>query len=131
MNAATTRLLLAVAERIVPEVATQDASARERFLGIVTSALADRPPSLARQLALFLRVIRWAPVFRFGARFDRLDGPRRDAVLRWFERSPLGLLRKGFWGLRTIVLMGHYAQEEVAGRMGWAPVKNGNALLRG
>ena len=123
--------LMCVAERIVPAAGTLDGAGRARFLAIVSKALADRPRSIQRQFALFLGLVRWAPLFRFGAPFDRLAPARQDAVLRFLLDAPLAKLRGGFWGLRALAFMGYYGQPEVWPGVGYAPSFEGNERLHG
>ena len=115
----------------MPAVAGLDAAGRERFAAIVGKALSERPAALRRQFALFLTVLRWAPVLRFGAPFDRLAPAAQDAVLRWLMDAPLAKLRGGFWGLRALVFMGYYGQLETWGTIGYAPSFAGNERLHG
>jgi hypothetical protein len=107
---AAQRTLWDVAVRVVPPVAELDETARAEFFTIIDNALADRPEAVRRQIALFLRVLNLAPVVRFGATLSRLDGERRDRVLRWFQEAPVTKLRQGFWGLKTMVFMGYYGR---------------------
>jgi len=123
------RFFLVVAARVVPAVAQLDAAAQERFREIVLKALGDRPRSVQRQFALFLGVIRWAPLLRYGARFDNLSPERQDAVLRFLMRAPLAKVRGGFWGLRALVFMGYYARPEAWPEIGYAPSFDGNERL--
>jgi hypothetical protein len=83
-----------------------------------------------RQFAVFLGVLRWAPMVRYGSRLDRLRTDRQDAVLRWFEDCPVGLLRKGFWGLKAMVFMGYYGQPETHELIGYRPRFDGREGLR-
>lgn len=119
-----------VAETITPEVAALDEAGRARMLEIVDGALMDRDPAVRRQFGALLGVIRLAPLLCYGRTFDRLDGDRRSAVLRWFESCPIGLLRKGFWGLKVMVFMGFYGREASWGEIGYAPVNDARGLLR-
>jgi len=114
-------LLQTVAARIVPGLADLSTADRRRFVAIVDRALLDRPPAVRRQLGVFLGVIRWAPLVRFGAPFERLDGGRQDRVLRFFQECPVGLLQQGFWGLKSIVFMGYYGRPEAWEEIGYAP----------
>ncbi|MFI5142667.1 MAG: hypothetical protein ACHQQS_06435 [Thermoanaerobaculales bacterium] len=122
---------LCVAGRVVPAATQLDTAALERFRDIVLKALADRPRAVQRQFALFLGVIRWAPLVRFGSRFERLGPDRQDKVLRFLMRAPLGKLRSGFWGLRALVFMGYYARPEVWPEISYAPSFDGNERLHG
>ncbi len=122
--------LRALAARIVPETGALDAAGWSRFLAIVDDTLQERKPALRRQFGVFLGVLRWAPVVRYGRRLDALPADRRDAVLRWFEDCPVGLLRKGFWGLKAMVFMGYYGQPETHELIGYRPRFDGREGLR-
>jgi hypothetical protein len=121
--------LQVVAARIVPETAELDATGLSRFFGIIDHALQERPAKVRRQFATFLGLIRWAPVARYGTSLENLRADRQDRVLRWFEDCPVGLLRKGFWGLKAMVFMGYYGQPETNELIGYAPDSNGGARL--
>ena len=123
-------ILWQVASRVVPETASLDAAGRAEFEGIVDAALGDRPASVRRQFGVFLKVIRLAPLLRFGRSFSRLPADRQDAVLRWFQDCPVSLLRTGFWGLKAMVFMGYYGQPETNPLVGYAPDLHGRDGLR-
>jgi hypothetical protein len=86
---------------------------------IVETALSERPPAMVRQLKLFIRVIGALSVLRYGITFGRLDPRRRSLLLGRLESSSLLLIRRGFWGLRTLVYMGYYGQPEVQKEIGY------------
>ena len=121
--------LQVLAARIVPETTDLDAAGLSRFFGIIDEALQDRPASVRRQFAIFLGVLRWASLARYGSPFDKLRAERQDAVLRWFEDCPVSLLRKGFWGLKAMVFMGYYGQPETNELVGYAPEFDGRERL--
>ena len=112
-------VLRAVAATVVPEAATLEAAQWDELEAIVARAVAARPPRLRRQLALLLFVLEWLPVPRYGHRLSRLDGARRARVLRSLETAPVLLLRRGWWGLRTLVLMGYYGRAAAAAAIGY------------
>jgi hypothetical protein len=122
-------LFLALAARIVPESTSLDAEAYGRMLALVEEALSTRPARTVRELALFLRVLRWLPVLRYGRPLDRLGPAVQDAALRWFQDSPVTLFRKGFWGVKTLVYLGYYGRPEAASSIGYRPSTNGNRFL--
>jgi hypothetical protein len=114
-----------LARRIVPETAALDQAGQTRFFSVIDQALAARPRAVQRQFAIFLGVIRWAPLARYASSFDRLTPARQDAVLRWFEDNPVGALRSGTWGLKTMVFMGYYGQPETNASVGYQPALEG------
>ena len=73
-----------------------------------------------RQLRLFLRLIQWLPVLRFGRPFTSLHQAARTRVLAYLQNHPVQKVRVGFWGLRTLVLAGYYARPEAARSIGYA-----------
>ena len=109
----------ALARTIVPEAETLDEAGWERLEGIIVENLRDRPEKLRRQLALFIRVAGWLPRLRYGRGFESLDADRRARFLATLESFPLLLIRRGFWGLRTLVYMGYYCQEPVRDGIGY------------
>ena len=108
----------AIATTVVPEAAGLDDAGWRELEGIVEQALAQRPPRLRRQLILFIRVIERLPALR-GQRFSGLPPAARTRVLAALERAPLLLVRRGFWGLRTMILMGYYARPAAATAVGY------------
>lgn len=120
--------LRVLAARVVPESTELDSAGQGRFFGIIDEALQNREPSVRRQFATFLAVLRWAPLPRYGGPFEKLSAERQDTVLRWFEDCPVGLLRAGTWGLKTMIYMGYYGQPETNPLVGYAPRLGGGGL---
>ena len=122
-------MFLAFAERAAPALRALDDDQRARALALVEDLLADRPAATRRELALFLWLVRWAPVLRFLRPFDRLPPARQDAVIAWLEDAPLAKLRSGLWGLKTLAFLGYYGRPEAGETIGYRPSKTGNAFL--
>ena len=112
-------LVRAIAGTIVPEAVTLDENAWGEFNSLMDAALGDRPPALQRRLQLFLRVIDWLPIIRFGRRFTSLAPAQRARFLSALENHSIQLIRSGFWGLRTLVLLGYYGRPEAAAAIGY------------
>jgi hypothetical protein len=121
--------LFTLASRMVPWSVNLTPDRREALLRLIGDALATRPPAMQRQFGLFLGVLRWAPVVRYLRLFDRLDGERQDAVLRWFQDCPLALIRSGFWGVRTLIFLGCYGHPDAGAAIAYTPSTDGNAVL--
>jgi hypothetical protein len=124
-----TEFLLLIGGRIAPGLARLDDGGRERVRAIIERAMTTRPAAVRRQLGVFLNLVRWAPLIRYGARFDRLDPAHQEAVLRWFQDAPIGRLRSGFWGLKTLIYMGYYGRPEAGHEIGYRPSRSGNDFL--
>jgi hypothetical protein len=123
--------LFSLAHAVVPETKSFTPERRERFFEIIETTLATRPKKMVRLLGVFLRVMRWLPLVRFGGRLDALEGETQKNALRWFEDHSSGLIRSGFWGVKTLLFMGYYAQPEIAATLDYAPSKlGGNEKLR-
>ena len=109
----------ALAATIVPEAKGLDAPAWGDLERIVEEGLASRPASIRRQLRLLVRALDLLPVLRFGKSFRALDPARRTAFLLAVQDAPVLLLRRGFWGLRTLVFMGYYSRPEARDEIGY------------
>lgn len=120
----------ALACTIVPEAAALDESGWREMERIVDTALAQRPAAMRRQLRLFIRLVDTLPLLRYGRPFRRLSLARRTRFLERVERSPLLIIRRGFWGLRTLVFMGYYARPEIARALGYRAGPKGWSAVR-
>ncbi len=119
-----------LAAAIVPEAASLDEAGWREALAIVEGALAPRPEGMRRQLRLLIRVLHALPVLRYGRTFDRLDSRRKTAFLEWVQDAPVLLLRRGFWGLRTLALMGYWARPAAAREIGYRATAAGWSARR-
>ena len=115
----------AVCLTVVPESERLDAERWRELESSVEQALALQPSARRRQLQLFIRTVDWLPVLRWGRRFRRLDPGRRRQVLAALQDLPLLLLRRGFWGLRTLVLLGYYTRDAAAAEIGYRATTRG------
>jgi hypothetical protein len=111
--------LRTLAAGFVPE--TVDATPAEwaELEARIDAALAARPEAMRRQLALFVRLLDAAARFRYRLPLARLDPSRLRALLEWFAASPVLRLRRGIWGLRTLVQLGWYTQPTVMAGLGY------------
>jgi Gluconate 2-dehydrogenase subunit 3 len=112
-------VLHAVATTVVPEAAALDDRAWAEVEAVIAGALSGRPARMQRQFVVFLRLLQAIPVARYGRPFTALSERQRTTFLRTVERSRVLLVRRGFWGLRTLVFMGYYTREDVAESIGY------------
>jgi hypothetical protein len=109
----------ALAEGLLPETRDLDPPGWQRAEEIIEGALADRPASVRRQIRLFIRVASLLPIARYGRPLASLSLERRTRFLQGLQNAPVLMLRRGVWGLRTLVFMGYYAQEPVREAIGY------------
>ncbi len=109
----------AIAVTVVPAAAALDDGAWRDLEAIVEDEIAKRPARVQRQILALLRAIDFLPLARYGRRFSALDRARRTRFLHALEHAPVLLLRRGFWGIRTLVLMGYYARPAAATAIGY------------
>lgn len=113
------RVFRAIATTVVPEARELVQLEWDELYDIIDRALEQRPRALRRQLAALVGVLNYLPLARYGRRFTGLDEATRYRFLHSIETSPIPLLRKGLWGLRTLILMGYYARPAMAERLGY------------
>lgn len=80
---------------------------------IINRVLQSQPASQQNKLKLFLILIELTSIMRTGKRFHALPYEKQERVLLIFFDAPIGILRKGFWGLNTLAKMGVYGQSSV------------------
>lgn len=109
----------AIAETVVSECAQLDAAGWQEFHRIVEHALSQRPAKMRRQLALFIRVLNLLSLLKYRRALHSLQPAERTRFLERIQDSRLLLVRRGFWGLRTLILMGYYARPEARSAVGY------------
>lgn len=109
----------AITRAVAPASASLDEAGWRRAGEIVDRALLDRSASVRRQLVLFVKALEVICRVRHGRSLVALDPDRLGGFLRSFERFPLLLVRRGFWGVRTLAFMGYYGQPAVRAGLGY------------
>jgi hypothetical protein len=115
---------------MVPDAAALDETAWRDVDTAIAQVLAKRPRAARRQLALLVRILDTLPLFRWGRRFHELGAARRARFLDAMQYSPIPLVRRGVWGLRTLVFLGYYARPDVQTTLGYRANSRGWALRR-
>ncbi|HSP15254.1 MAG TPA: hypothetical protein VLV78_10930 [Thermoanaerobaculia bacterium] len=108
-----------LAVTIVPEAGTLDERGWDELEQIIERGLTSRPESIRRQLRILVRALNVLPLIRFGKTFGALDSANRIAFLEGVQNAPLLLVRRGFWGLRTLVFMGYYSRDAARDAIGY------------
>ncbi len=108
-----------LARAFLPEAAAFTEHDWQAMAQLVGGTLAGKPPRLLRQLGLFVRIIGLLAMVRYRRGLDALSPDQLCTLLESLERSPLLLIRRGVWGLRTLVFMGYYTRPEAAVAIGY------------
>ena len=109
----------AIAVTVVPEASALDEPGWSALEALVEKTLSKKPAGMQRQLVTFVRAIEHLPRLRWGRPFTALSPDVRTRFLSSLERAPVLILRRGFWGLRTLVFLGYYARPEAAAAIGY------------
>jgi hypothetical protein len=123
-------ILRAIGATVVPEADRLDEAEWMALERIIADALTARPKAVRRQLLLFVRLVQWLPLVRYGRRFTQLDADRRTRFLGSLRDAPILLLRRGCWGVRTLLLMGYYGRPEAVRAIGYAADPRGWEVRR-
>ena len=124
-------VLHAIATTVVPETPSLNSRAWSEMEAVVAGALSNRPAKLQRQFIVFLRLLQTLPLVRHARTFTTLSEHQRVAFLASVEHSRLLVVRRGFWGVRTLIFMGYYTRDDVADAIGYCPSANGWAARGG
>jgi hypothetical protein len=119
------RTLRAFARSVAPEMAALDETAWLDVESTIARMLETRPRQMQRQVLLLLRVLEHLPILRYGRPLSSLDDSRRSRFLESLQRSRVPLVRRGIWGLRTLVLMGFYTRAETMRAVGYRAATDG------
>ncbi len=120
----------ALAETFVPDLADAGDDDWTRLMETVGIALRQRPRSIVRQLVLLVRALDWMAVFTAGRRLTALGPDQRGRLLERWQDSKWLMMRRGVWGLRTVVFMGYYTRPDVQARLGYRAHPDGWSALR-
>ena len=124
-------ILRALGDVVLPGPNVLDQEGWEAAEAIMEAALAPRPPSVKKQLRLFLRLLNLLSLLSTGRTLRRLPGEKRAIFLAGLQRSRLAPLRRGLWGVRTLLFMGYYNQDPVRNGIGYRADPRGWAARSG
>ncbi|MEE8146752.1 MAG: hypothetical protein V3T24_04050 [Longimicrobiales bacterium] len=119
-----------MAVTFVPELSGVEEGVWLRAEALITRGLSGQPDAIVRQLVLFMRVVNVLSLARFLRPFTALDDERRLRLLSSLENAPILAIRRGVWGLRTLVFMGYYGQDDVRAQLGYRATSLGWRAVR-
>src|SRR4051812_19385818 len=120
-----TNMFRAIVSTVVPAASLLNESEWRTVDTLIETAIRNRPRALARQLGLFLRLLKWVPVLRYGKPFTSLSPLHRKRAFEYLENHRIQLLRAAFWGLRTLAMLGYYCLPETTRSIGYHPDTKG------
>jgi len=123
--------LRAIGNVVLPSPEALDEEGWREAEAIIEGALATKPASVKLQLRLFLRAVNLMPLVTTGKTLAALPIDQRARFLERIHRSPLLPLRRGLWGVRTLLFMGYYNQDRVRREIGYAAHPRGWAARFG
>jgi hypothetical protein len=112
--------LRAIGSVILPSPEALDDQGWREAERIIERALAPKPWGVKLQIRLFLKAVNLFPLATTGRTLVNLPLDRRAAFLGRLHRSPVMPLRRGLWGIRTLILMGYYNQKRIREGIGYA-----------
>ena len=111
--------LRAIGSVVLPSAEALDERGWLQAEAIIEGALAAKPPGIKRQIRLFLRVVNVLPILSKGRTLTMLPMDCREAFLHSLQCSRLMPLRRGIWGIRTLLFMGYYNQDPIRQEIGY------------
>lgn len=118
LSARTRPAIRALARAIVPETSGLDEPGWDSFERHFESGLPDRP-AVRRQIRAFLSLLGFLARVRFGKALPALGPAETGRLLSAMAASRMLLLRRGVWGVRTLVFLGYYGDESRAAALGY------------
>ena len=115
----------AVVRATVPMSIDMDEDAWLRGEATVDDALSERPEGVRRQVVFFLQALSLMGRLLKGRPLHALSPDVVRALLQQLERTPVLLLRRGVWGVRTLAFMAGYTQPEIQEALGYRAVASG------
>jgi hypothetical protein len=114
----------------VPDAADLDDQGWAEVESLVEESLRSRSGALRRRFRLLLRALQIVSLFRYGYTFTSLDASRRQRLFSHLQNHPIRLVRVGFWGLKTLALLGYYGRPATARMIGYQPDPAGWEAVR-
>ncbi len=123
-------MLRAIISTVIPEASDLDEEGWAELETLIRQSLQGRPRALRRRLGLFLQLVQFGTLLRYGRTFTSLKPRKRAEVLAYLQDHPIGLVRVGFWGVRTLAFLGYYGRAAAAEGIGYRPDPRGWEAVR-
>ncbi len=107
------REFIAIQQTVIPRTKSYSVSQQNESIKMVRELLNGKDVATRSKFSLFLKVVNLISFFFAFKKFENLNEAQRLRVLKFFYDSPIGLFRKGFWGLATLCKLGAYGQKSI------------------
>lgn len=102
-----------IASRIIPLDLEKHGEDMAEAVKIAGEVLLEKDPSFQKLFHKLLFVFEKMAFLFYLRPFSKLLPEKQDAYLRFWETCPFSAkLRQGFWGFKTLALMGYYTREQ-------------------
>lgn len=122
LSSGETDILTQIVERMVFTGDPEAPALRDtRALPTIRSLLGRLDPALTADIPLALHLFEWGPIlfdFTF-TRFTRMSDEQKDASIRCWMTSRLGIRRLAFLAFRNLAFIGYYSHAGTWGRIGY------------
>jgi len=109
----------AVQRALLPRAEKFTLAEREHSHLVIMGVLAGLPRTMQMKLRIFLIAIDALSLLMGLSSFGGLPPSKQNTILRLLFDCPLGVIRKGFWGLNALAKMGVYGQADIAAELGY------------
>lgn len=92
---------------------------KQRSTNSVNLLMSDQSEAARRKLSIFMGLIDLVCYLLHFKSFCQLSFEQQNQILNKFFNSPIGIIRKGFWGLNTIARLATYGQKELHDEIGY------------
>ncbi|KAB2930254.1 MAG: hypothetical protein F9K24_17615 [Leptonema illini] len=110
--------LRAMAEAIVP-IAEGDASLQNEIVANFKQIYADLDAVSQKKILLFFKALRVLSFLRSFRDWRGMNAGERHRFFAAIESFPVGLIRAGFFGLRSLILLSYYSTQTAWQRIGY------------
>lgn len=121
LSGARQQRFLALQARLVPLSTSLPSTQRDAGLALVNDLVGRMPEKNRRKLGVFLLLIDFMGYALMLRPFARLPYGVQTKLLQFLFDGPVGLLRKGFWGVNSLAKLSVYGQPELYDQIGYRP----------
>lgn len=105
------RKFISLQEFLVPRAKSLTTEQKKQSIRIINDFLSQKTAKDRFRLKVFFYVIDFFSIVICFGFFAKLSSSKQMRVMNFFFKSPIGIFRKGFWGVNTLAKMSVYCQD--------------------